>query len=508
MTLPIDTHATDRPLGPVDDLPDPERVDTLPSLPGVAPALLKMCDDPRAGVAAVAEVAQLDPALVARMLQVVNSPFYAPREPVTDLLRAAAFMGLQSVKLIALGFSIVGDLWDEQDENGPLSRIVGASIMAGSGARSFSVTFGTGRDDESLTSGILSYVGDLTLLHREREKVTALWSEADGLPSREAQQDVLGTDGVELGLELLDRWGLPEGLRAGVEARDSDLGHRTRREQPVFNASLGFGTAIADLLLAGEEPVEVLEPLARPWGLDHTSLLDYWSDFRSAVRQTTRMLKVENAAELDDMITHAREQYLASNIHSATQLDAAQGRIDQLEAENLRLEGLAMTDPLTGAPNRAAFMSFLRNRMAAAQRHGGTVGLVLFDLDHFKAANDRHGHATGDDLLRLITNAALEAARTDELFARIGGDEFALVTEATDPEELRAAAERLRLVMGGAAARVPFDPPVTVCAGAELINPGDDLERSLDQLFQSADDALYRAKRTGRDRTASASHGR
>ena len=94
---------------------DPYLLEQLPTLPGTAVAFLKLCDDPQAGVADVAKVAERDPALLARVLQVANSPYYGTREPITDVVRAAAILGLRNLKLIGVGFAIVGDLWAQSD---------------------------------------------------------------------------------------------------------------------------------------------------------------------------------------------------------------------------------------------------------------------------------------------------------------------------------------------------------------------------------------------------------
>lgn len=89
---------------------DPQLLEQLPTLPGSAVAFIEICDDMTVGVRDVAAVAQSDPALVAKILQVANSPYYSPREPVVDVVRAAAILGLRSLKMIGVGFAIVGDL--------------------------------------------------------------------------------------------------------------------------------------------------------------------------------------------------------------------------------------------------------------------------------------------------------------------------------------------------------------------------------------------------------------
>ena len=127
--------------------------------------------------------------------------------------------------------------------------------------------------------------------------------------------------------------------------------------------------------------------------------------------------------------------------------------------------------------------------------------MALFDLDYFKQVNDREGHVVGDELLQAIGAAACEAVRGDELFARIGGDEFAMVLLPESMAALEAGTERVRRAMVDAAARVGRGA-ATVSAGASMVKRAElDLAEIEDALLRAADDALYAAKRRGRDQT-------
>lgn len=484
---------------------DPRLLDQLPTVPGTAVEFLRLCDDPTSGVKDVAQVAQRDPALLARLLQVANSPFYSPREPVTDAVRASAILGLSSLKMIGIGFAIVGDLWTSTAKSEQLSGIIGASAMAGSGARSFSARIGTGRDEEALTSGLLSYVGELALLRRFPEEFAEAWLVEGGLPSLEHQRETMGVDGARVGEALLESWHIPEDLRDGVRARSQPLADRLRRTPNVFDAAVGFGTAISDLLAArSESALEAIRPFARDWGLSHDDLMAYWAEFRTAARHTDQQLGVEVGAELDAAITAARDDYLASPVHAQGQLHSAQREIDELRAENERLEGLSLRDPLTGIPNRPAFENHLRTSLAALKRYETErpVAVALFDLDHFKQVNDGLGHFVGDELLRAIATAGDETVRTEGLFARLGGDEFAMVLRPASMDDLEAAVDRVRKVMVAAAVETVADSATTVSAGAAFLDRLDvDIVTAGDALGRAADDALYAAKRRGRDQT-------
>ncbi|MHB1571561.1 MAG: sensor domain-containing diguanylate cyclase [Solirubrobacteraceae bacterium] len=159
------------------------------------------------------------------------------------------------------------------------------------------------------------------------------------------------------------------------------------------------------------------------------------------------------------------------------------------------LERLATTDPLTGLANHRAFHERLGSEAARAMRHGRPLSLAILDLDHFKLVNDRYGHPAGDEVLREIAARLLRLARAGELIARVGGEEFAWVLPDSDADGAVAAAERARAAIRGTP--VPPAGTVTVSAGVcDLAHASD-----VTSLYRHADEALYLAKRGGRDRT-------
>jgi diguanylate cyclase (GGDEF)-like protein len=170
-----------------------------------------------------------------------------------------------------------------------------------------------------------------------------------------------------------------------------------------------------------------------------------------------------------------------------------------LEARLAELSRLATTDALTGLANRRRFTEQLARETASARRYGHALSLLFLDLDHFKAVNDTHGHAVGDRVLQQVARLLAERARSTDLVARIGGEEFAVLLPSTDAAGARLVAEdlcaRVRAHDFGAL------PRVTASIGLAQFRPeaGDDCGAC---LFADADRALYAAKTAGRDRVA------
>lgn len=178
---------------------------------------------------------------------------------------------------------------------------------------------------------------------------------------------------------------------------------------------------------------------------------------------------------------------------------------EELAAANAQLRRLSMRDGLTNVANRRAFDATLALEWRRAARAGSWLGLVMFDVDWFKSYNDTYGHLSGDDCLRRVAGIlATDINRSGDLMARYGGEEFALLLPLTDLEGAIAVAERgrqevadLHLAAGQAAAF----PHVTVSAGVVATIPVPSLGPEV--LLARADEALYMAKRQGRNQVVS-----
>ena len=157
-----------------------------------------------------------------------------------------------------------------------------------------------------------------------------------------------------------------------------------------------------------------------------------------------------------------------------------------------KLSGLARTDALTGVPNRRAWDEEMPRELSRARRSGEPLSVALLDLDHFKAFNDSRGHQTGDQLLKEAAAAWIEQIRDGDLLARYGGEEFVLLLPVCSRDMAHAVVERLRCVV----------PDSQTCSVGVATWDG---EESPEALIRRADDALYEAKLTGRDRVMVAS---
>jgi len=175
-----------------------------------------------------------------------------------------------------------------------------------------------------------------------------------------------------------------------------------------------------------------------------------------------------------------------------------------LNRERLRRAG--MTDGLTGVHNRRYFDHRSLIEFSQAVRHRYPLACLFLDIDHFKAINDRHGHPTGDEVLRQVGGLILRSLRTGDLAARYGGEEFVVLLPRTDLAGACEVAERIRLMVQDA----PFVTPeggtvsATLSVGLAMLEAG---ATSFAELLSAADRAVYEAKRAGRNRTVAGPSG-
>lgn len=196
--------------------------------------------------------------------------------------------------------------------------------------------------------------------------------------------------------------------------------------------------------------------------------------------------------------------FLAVNLYAGIVCERLRSKRRETQQLRRTLAEQAITDPLTGLPNRRYMEEFLEAELGRIRRYGGECAVAMVDVDDFKHYNDSLGHLAGDEVLRMLAEAMQEDVRVSDVVARFGGEEFGIIMVNTGPEEAAEAAERVRR-------RVEERS-----FPEEEIQPGGDLTVSVgyaccprdgetyQELIERADEALYEAKRRGKNRIAAA----
>ena len=161
------------------------------------------------------------------------------------------------------------------------------------------------------------------------------------------------------------------------------------------------------------------------------------------------------------------------------------------------IEKMAMTDPLTKLPNRRAFEVVLKQEIAQSMRNGDPLALAMLDIDHFKKINDTYGHDVGDDVLRYVAKMLMGTTRSSNMIARIGGEEFCMLLPNTILGDAVEVIGRTRLMIEECAyIHNGQELKITISAGVSLV----DVLQPIENAYKISDDALYRAKKNGRNR--------
>ncbi len=253
---------------------------------------------------------------------------------------------------------------------------------------------------------------------------------------------------------------------------------------PLARAEVTLGRDAACDLVLDAEDVSRRHARVRAEGSSHT-LEDLGSTngtFVGEERVTARALAPGDLVRLGSVVL----KYLAG---------------DDAEAlYHSELRRLADEDPLTGLAHKGAFHEALHREVARARRHGSPLAVAMIDVDHFKSVNDRYGHLAGDLVLRELPRLVRPLVRAEQLLARVGGEELALLLPQVPLEKAALFAEKVRRLVGEHAFEFQGERiAVTISLGVAALLPGDEAEA----LLARADARLYQAKREGRDRVCS-----
>lgn len=201
-------------------------------------------------------------------------------------------------------------------------------------------------------------------------------------------------------------------------------------------------------------------------------------------------------------LLHSFSRMLAPIEQQAAAIDRYAARLDQayqeLRSTNARLKEFSFTDEVTGLYNRRFFSIRLEEEVSRFRRFNHPVSVVLLDLDAFKSVNDELGHSAGDDTLRGMAEILLRHSRGINVICRYGGDEFAVLLVETSKPGARLYADRIRSVLS----THQFAHHRRVTASFGIASLREDAESSADDLIRAADEALYAAKRAGKNRVS------
>ncbi len=486
--------------------------ENLPSIPTVALEILRLSKDPTVSVEDLGEVISSDPALSAKILKLANSSLYRRGDEITTLPKAAVLLGLKTVKLMALSFSLTRNVERDSadsDSDYDLEEYWRHSLTLGVSARALARRVGSQRDDEAFLCGLLSYIGQMVMAQSLEEYNEVLDHATTMLPTSELEFEILNFNFHQVGGALLTNWGLPSIIALTVSHwGHEDLQEYVGNEQELQLCQIMKVANCASNVICELEKGQALKELHdcsnEFFGLGGEQIEEFLVNLQQDVQETAQLLNLD-LSETDDytsIVEDARSQMVQISLNTALDLEATTNRQRELEKEKQELELKAYTDKLTGIDNRESFEGFLHDTIRGhlTRNRPPYLGLLILDVDHFKKFNDTHGHLVGDDVLKLVSKSLVHCVRETDMAARFGGEEFVVLLPGTKEEALERVAERIRLNIEQTkyVTKEGETLSVTVSLGGVFCDAIYSTEQGED-LIKLADDCLYEAKNAGRN---------
>ena len=208
----------------------------------------------------------------------------------------------------------------------------------------------------------------------------------------------------------------------------------------------------------------------------------------------------DEIAYMYDAYETTRQKLLKGDIYTQLYLSKNDIELKNKERENLKLEEMAFIDPLTGTVNRRKFEELSEQEMERSRRYKSNLSFLMLDIDHFKAINDTYGHVAGDEILKHFSSICLDMARSLDIVARIGGEEFVVMLPETASDGAYMFAERFREKIFNSVVNIEDETiKYSVSIGISVLDSAVDTD--VKSIIQRADKALYEAKESGRNTT-------
>lgn len=489
--------------------------ENLPTLPAVAVQVLQLTHRDNVSVPQIAKVIEQDPTLTSKILKVANSSLFGLPRQICSLQQAMVVLGLRTVKVMVLTFSLVDAMQEKRRSNFDYRGFWRRCLTTAVAARLLAEQAQSCPADEVFVCALLSDIGIMAAYHADPAVYGKVLDEAHerGAALQEVERERLGYTHEVISSTMLDSWGLPASLVEAIANHHQSTAHDG--DCPPENGmckTLQAAVMIADLFCSAANAHQLMEvkqriPQMLPLSVDDVH--DLLESMQKQVQDTVTTFDLDIGATRSYKEIQAEAVVQLAKLSMAAELERAEllareqntrQQIEQLSTRNETLARQASTDGLTGTANRLAMEDHLARlcQMAVQQRVG--VGMLLLDLDRFKKLNDTFGHQAGDTALRAVGDFLRKTANEHCLAARYGGEEFVLLLAPALAEEIRTLAEEVRL--GIQQLRVPHGDrkiAITVSIGACYV-PWDFHTLTNEELISRADKALYAAKQTGRNR--------
>lgn len=487
-----------------------ETCKSLPSLPPVALHVIRLCQRENFDVGDVARAIGSDPGLSARIVSLVNSPLIAVKREVGNLSQVLVLLGVNAVRTLALGFSILGEV--RAHERGALGRgFWRRALVAGTIAHDLARLEGLRHPEDAFLAALLQDIGQLALEQAVFEIYQPMCRSVGSDHAKLRAQETLafGGDHAEVGRWLLTQWRLPDIIRIAVGS-SHDPGRWQRGTDPATEKTtvivavsgiLADVWALPDTVAAARAAGAAVREMM---GLDTDRTVALIKRVNRVLGHVAPLFEIEvGDADQLDALAAAAEQALrypdavvVASAPGAAGASAAKGGTSPSSAPE--------QDALTGLATRKRFDAYLKEQFEFAKQVGKPLSVLLCDLDHLDMVNQTFGREAGDRAVHAVGGLVGERLRYRDLAARYGGEELALILTDTHAAGAAVVAERVRKKVEESQHDIGIGDPVRMSVSIGCVTLDEDLTfLAPSDLLLALEKTLAEAKRAGRNRVVS-----
>lgn len=480
---------------------------SLPTLPAVAMEVLRLCQQEEFDMSELAKIIGKDPALTAKILKVANSPLFNLRREVTKVSQAIVWLGVQSVRTLALSFSLVRGLRKPSQGGFDQDRYWKRSIIAAVAARELAGRAELRSWEEAFLAALLQDIGMMALRQAASDEYDALLVEAgdDHLRLVELERAAFGCDHAEVGAWMARKWRLPEVLTSSVALSHADSFEEVTGDVQSVTRCVALAGWMADIWVM-EDTAQATANARRYseaiFGMDQAMMEETFEIISEKIPEVSALFDVRLGSPQDIacILDQAREALILLNLQNVQRARQAELAVSRLEQRTRQLEESTMRDDLTGLYGRKRLSQFVEHEFERADYLQAPVSALFVDIDFFKSVNDTYGHQAGDQVLSCVARLLQGEVRPSDLVSRYGGEEFVMVLPGVDATQAHRVAERVRFRIESTPCLLPCGTYLRVTASVGVATHAEQTRfENPDALLHAADVALYSAKNGGRN---------
>ncbi|MFT5284967.1 MAG: diguanylate cyclase (GGDEF)-like protein [Planctomycetota bacterium] len=437
-----------------------ENAENLPSLPEVALNIIKLSEDQNAELEDYANVIAMDPALAVQILKLANSSLYNLGQEIRTLERATMMLGTKTVQLMALSFSLVGQIPTESSGSVfNYSEYWKRSLSTAVAGRELGRLLGVTLAEEAFLCGLLSRLGQLVIAECMPEEYAEVIGTSTKLPTSEAESEILGFSHTDIGASLMKSWSLPEPLYLAV-AYQTDPTQLPQESSKVSGelARIAHLAGLITSVLCDEvkgEALGKLQETAEAAGLNAEQVDTLILALESRIKETANLLEIE----LTDQVSHyeildsARKQLVALSVETVRNYHTIARRVADDQTNGARQTGRLPsseeeTDEFTGMGNALYLQTCLhheirRRSQARLDQTHGSLGMLMIEIADFDAIIEEFGSQFAEQAINVVGQTLRGISRASDSPARYRNHVFALLAPSADTAAFRAIAGRM-----------------------------------------------------------------